>query len=654
MEVLDDGTIAGLTANGVTFYDPDTAAPIRTVPLEVEVPARVGHDVLAVQADLLAVGTTRGTVTLIDGGDVRILTVSTHAVRSLAFGAGVIAVGTNDGTVHLLELESGQQRWATQVMPQQTYREVLGDDAWLALDAPLRDFYTGFEPLLLQTGPGNIIVEPSGRVVASAMLHLVALDGSTGEVAARTQNPLNPQHGIPFTLSLLSRLPDGTLLAAASFKAVRFGPDLDVLEDRAVPTGRMDTNVFARAVVVGSDGQPYWGLSNGQLARGTTAGPLDGAREVTGLTAALALAWAEDGTLLVAGPGGVVAWASEARTLLGVAVPDGGNAGTSISPDGTLLYASTLGSENQSYAYDLSGRAPSLLRRDHSPDYSYAVSPDPLGRYVDAFRLGELRFLDRTTSAHLATLPDASFTAFSFDGTRLAAVTFDSNELRVFDAQTFQPISPPLDISAWTHGFQGATPGFSADGTQLFAVFQATGEAVVMDTATWAVVRAIDPADHHGIIAARFGQDGNTLVTLGTDGSIALRDPQTWAFLRMLSGGISGTDSLDTGLYLSADGRYLLTTRDGKPRLWDLPSATLIGTFPHRAGLTASGNDLGAQLRLVTLDAGYALSWNLDVTAWPALACRAAGRNLTEDEWRQFGPRSTPYRATCPQWPSGV
>jgi WD40 repeat protein len=176
----------------------------------------------------------------------------------------------------------------------------------------------------------------------------------------------------------------------------------------------------------------------------------------------------------------------------------------------------------------------------------------------------------------------------------------------------------------------------------------------VFDTTSWELLQVIEASDHGGVIAAGFSDDGMTLVTLGIDGTIALRDAQTWAFVREIAGGVSATDNLDPGVYLSADGVFLLTTRDTQPRLWHLPSGTVIGAFPHRAGLVASGVGIGPQLRLVTMEGDHALIWNLEVTSWPDIACRAAGRNFTSAEWAQFGPKGVPYAATCAQWPAAA
>jgi hypothetical protein len=43
--------------------------------------------------------------------------------------------------------------------------------------------------------------------------------------------------------------------------------------------------------------------------------------------------------------------------------------------------------------------------------------------------------------------------------------------------------------------------------------------------------------------------------------------------------------------------------------------------------------------------------WNIELDDWPELACLAAGRNLTHQEWEEFGPRGQ-YHATCDHWPA--
>jgi WD40 repeat protein len=60
----------------------------------------------------------------------------------------------------------------------------------------------------------------------------------------------------------------------------------------------------------------------------------------------------------------------------------------------------------------------------------------------------------------------------------------------------------------------------------------------------------------------------------------------------------------------------------------------------------------------VLLTNGYlttraALLWSMVPKDWTAVACRAAGRNLSRAEWTQLVGTDTPYHATCQQWPAG-
>jgi hypothetical protein len=401
----------------------------------------------------------------------------------------------------------------------------------------------------------------------------------------------------------------------------------------------------------------WFGLDNGQLAQGIVQNPMDvDENPATGLSEIRGMALAPGGgSLLIAGNGGIVVWSIDGRQLLARAVPRDGHSGASISPDGASLAVTTLGGALPTGIYDLTADPP--RRRDVrslvlESNYYY---DDPLHRYVQEFDSGTSRYLDAGTFAERGRLADLSFISYSMDGRWLAAARWVAPQFRVVDTTTWQPVSPMIDLSPWASpGERDAVPGFDASGTRVFASLQNSGTTIVFDTTTWQPVQVIEPTDHRGVIAARFSHDGSVLVTLGIDGTIAQRDPQTWAVQRVLAGGVSATDNLDQGVHLSPDGQYLLTTRDRQPRLWHLPTATVIGAFPHRTGLLATGQDYGDALRLVTFDETHALVWNLDVTSWPEIACRAAGRNLSQDEWRQFGPKDVPYTGTCAQWPAAA
>lgn len=118
----------------------------------------------------------------------------------------------------------------------------------------------------------------------------------------------------------------------------------------------------------------------------------------------------------------------------------------------------------------------------------------------------------------------------------------------------------------------------------------------------------------------------------------------------VLEGGEVAFENLSYGPFFSPDSQYLLTTREQRPRLWDLETRTDLGTFPVDEGLSTDAT-LGDQALLLATGVGdYALLRNLNTDEWFDIACQAAGRNFTPEEWAQFGPKGEPHRATCEQW----
>jgi hypothetical protein len=56
----------------------------------------------------------------------------------------------------------------------------------------------------------------------------------------------------------------------------------------------------------------------------------------------------------------------------------------------------------------------------------------------------------------------------------------------------------------------------------------------------------------------------------------------------------------------------------------------------------------------VTGTPDHLLVWDLTPGDWADIACRAAGRNMTREEWEQFSWSDEPYRRTCAEWPAAT
>jgi hypothetical protein len=59
----------------------------------------------------------------------------------------------------------------------------------------------------------------------------------------------------------------------------------------------------------------------------------------------------------------------------------------------------------------------------------------------------------------------------------------------------------------------------------------------------------------------------------------------------------------------------------------------------------------GDELRYYRVTEDHVETWHFDIDRFRDMACAAAGRNLTEDEWVTYVSSDEPYQQTCPEWP---
>jgi WD40 repeat protein len=151
--------------------------------------------------------------------------------------------------------------------------------------------------------------------------------------------------------------------------------------------------------------------------------------------------------------------------------------------------------------------------------------------------------------------------------------------------------------------FPFAKANFSPDGT-VYAIGGFDGRLSLIDVATANIVGPEDPVHTGPVASVTFSPGGETLATLGFDGELALVDPAS---------GIERARAQPGPINVVASGEF------------------------HPDGDSV----------VIAYEDGSVIEFATDPVAWIDHACRVAGRNLTEAEWRDaFGDR--PYRETCP------
>jgi DNA-binding beta-propeller fold protein YncE len=255
---------------------------------------------------------------------------------------------------------------------------------------------------------------------------------------------------------------------------------------------------------------------------------------------------------------------------------------------------------------------------------------------------------------------------------------------------------------AGTTGMRGAV--FSADGRRVAvtAQVQLNSGVAVVDVVDEEVLWSLEPSVHLALAALggmTWAPDGKlALVQASPDTSVALvrYDPDTGDERGRIDLSRGSTNLASAVVF--ADGRLFVGMTNGEVRVHDPDSGKLLRRLSPPAGFGIVGSmvhdgrrdrvvaaDLHGQIagwsttgpdpifgpvrvqqplpispmtwmalapdgrRLITGDPSggvRGLPWG--ETAWRAAACRAAGRNLTDDEWSTYLPRHDSHDPTCP------
>jgi WD40 repeat protein len=348
--------------------------------------------------------------------------------------------------------------------------------------------------------------------------------------------------------------------------------------------------------------------------------------------------------LAVATDDGVVIASLDGTRLLARAVPIGASDRPSLTRDGETL-AAGLATDG---LYDLTSQPPT--HRSFEVDVEIAqfagspaafeftaTGPSDVVLWTSTFM--EMRnAYELDTGDYLGDFWGAYVPAWSDDGRRVARLQ------RSGGTKVDEP------DGEW-RGYENSRPMISAD-------FDSTGDRVVLVFADGSPALVVDlesgterplPDMPGGVVSAAFTPDDDRIVAVAGAGAAWVFNARTLNRDRELEDGGVVAGFVVPPPVLDAGGTLLFSAADGVARLWHVESGRQIGKpLPAQAGGRPWGVADSETLRVVTPHDGNALIWNLEVDEWVELACSAAGRNMTETEWAEFGPRDTELRATCP------
>ena len=214
----------------------------------------------------------------------------------------------------------------------------------------------------------------------------------------------------------------------------------------------------------------------------------------------------------------------------------------------------------------------------------------------------------------------------------------------MLDADSLEPVGTPADVDKRVAAVSTGpddravvvAPTFAAPNSGDFAVVDLIEGEVLQEGEL-----GLDPS------RVDVSPDGRRAVVTSNDDEVGILDIEAGAWVTPPIR--APRETAGPAIY-SPDGRVVVVGGgNGAVSLWDGTTGRLL------ASVTASRTsapvrptilDDGHTAMLTALDGGV-YAWDTEPEGWVTTACAIAGRNLTEDEWRDaFGDR--PYRPSCP------
>jgi WD40 repeat protein len=164
--------------------------------------------------------------------------------------------------------------------------------------------------------------------------------------------------------------------------------------------------------------------------------------------------------------------------------------------------------------------------------------------------------------------------------------------------------------------------------------------------------RSVDTVDHRSrVIDLAVDDSGDGLIASAEeDGAVVISSAATHRIVRRLSGSA-------TRLAFSRDGEILVGVGSGAiARVWDVHSGSLLATFQTQQPPLADTDDVAIQTTLafdeegglwIATPSSQVIRWALSTSDLMQSACRTAGRDLSDAEWRQSVGTEPPKNLSC-------
>ena len=242
----------------------------------------------------------------------------------------------------------------------------------------------------------------------------------------------------------------------------------------------------------------------------------------------------------------------------------------------------------------------------------------------------------------------------SSDGSKQAAMRFGTSVYGIYDTASGERVRE-FDLPGADEGLTGVAGGdfgFSADGSHFVANWTIDDGPqiwVVFDTDSGEILHT-----GQGDQFDRPSVAGNTLYASSPDSFVLERYDITT--LEEVGAPLVGHTLLLNAIRDDPSSDVIVSqASNGNVRVWDRETGDQIGR-EIAIGRQSAGTEIAVarngELVGVILDREFAI-WDYDLDSWPELACDIAGRNMTQQEWGDFGPTGEPYRLTCPDFAAG-